>query len=131
MGATVEFVVRRNDTLDRIFRQLNLSLTDLASIRELPGVKRSLDRLKPGDTITFVHDDGLIQTLTRRVSETEILTITRGLQGFASEVVATPIDASQMASITEALLAAGFSEPEIRAIMGLNVQRVLSSVLPP
>ena len=45
--------------------------------------------------------------------------------------VATPIDASQMASLTEALLAAGFSETEIRAIMGLNVQRVLSRVLPP
>jgi murein DD-endopeptidase MepM/ murein hydrolase activator NlpD len=96
LGATVEFVVRRNDTLDRIFRQLNLSLTDLASIRELPGVKQSLDRLKPGDTITFVHDDGLVQTLTRRISETEILTITRGLQGFASEVVATPIDVREI-----------------------------------
>jgi len=45
--------------------------------------------------------------------------------------VATPIDASQMASLTEALLAARFSEAEIRAIMGLNVQRVLSRVLPP
>lgn len=45
--------------------------------------------------------------------------------------VATPIDASQMASLTEALLAANFSEAEIRAIMGLNVQRVLSRVLPP
>ena len=45
--------------------------------------------------------------------------------------VATPIDASQMASLTEALLAAGLSEAEIRAIMGLNVQRVLSHVLPP
>lgn len=45
--------------------------------------------------------------------------------------VATPIDASQMASLTEALLAADFSEAEIRAIMGLNVQRVLSRVLPP
>jgi len=45
--------------------------------------------------------------------------------------VATPIDASQMASLTEALLAADFSEEQIRMIMGLNVQRVLSRVLPP
>ncbi|WP_437733334.1 dipeptidase [Sorangium sp. So ce1335] len=45
--------------------------------------------------------------------------------------VETPIDASQMASLTEALLGAGFSEDQIRAIMGLNVQRVLSQVLPP
>jgi hypothetical protein len=33
LGQTIEFVVRRNDTLDRIFRQLKLNLTDLASIR--------------------------------------------------------------------------------------------------
>ena len=46
-GQTVEFVVRRNDTLDRIFRQLKLSLTDLASIRELPGVQTQLDRCDP------------------------------------------------------------------------------------
>ncbi|WP_437975233.1 dipeptidase [Sorangium sp. So ce295] len=45
--------------------------------------------------------------------------------------VETPIDASQMASITEALLGAGFSEDQIRAIMGRNVQRVLSQTLPP
>ena len=45
--------------------------------------------------------------------------------------VDTPIDASQMASLTEALLGAGFSEDQIRAVMGLNVQRVLSRILPP
>src|SRR5262245_6588918 len=52
LGDTVEFVVRRNDTLDRIFRQLRLSLTDLASIRDLPGIEKKLDQLRPGDTIT-------------------------------------------------------------------------------
>src|SRR5262249_27215767 len=39
LGDTVEFVVRRNDTMDRIFRQLKLNLTDLASIRDVPGVQ--------------------------------------------------------------------------------------------
>src|SRR5688500_3421355 len=75
LGDTVEFVVRRNDTMDRIFRQLKLSLTDLASIRDLPEVRQSLDRLRPGDTITVVHDEGLLQALTRRISETEVLTV--------------------------------------------------------
>jgi membrane dipeptidase len=45
--------------------------------------------------------------------------------------VRTPIDAAGLPALTEALLAAGFSEPEIRAIMGGNVQRVLHRVLPP
>ena len=96
LGDTVEFVVRRNDTLDRIFRQLKLNLTDLASIRDLPGVEASLDRLRPGDTITVIHDDGLVHSLSRRISETEVLSVKRvsqdGAEGFAAEVVATPIE---------------------------------------
>src|SRR5688500_17920563 len=59
LGDTVEFVVRRNDTMDRIFRQLKLNLTDLATIRGVPGVQARLDQLRPGDTITLVHDEGL------------------------------------------------------------------------
>src|SRR5690606_12750935 len=65
LGDTVEFVVRRNDTMDRIFRQLKLNLADLAIIRGLPGVKESLDRLHPGDTITLTHEEGMLQALSR------------------------------------------------------------------
>src|SRR5688572_26119049 len=46
LGDTVEFVVRRNDTMDRIFRQLKLNLTDLASIRGVPGMQGRLDQLQ-------------------------------------------------------------------------------------
>lgn len=97
IGQTVEFVVRRNDTLDRIFRQLKLNLTDLASIRELPGVQEQLDRLRPGDTIKLVHDDdGLVQALSRRISETEVLSVKRvaeiGSGPFSAEVLATPVE---------------------------------------
>ena len=77
IGDTVEFVVRRNDTLDRIFRQMDLNLTELASIRELPGVQQSLDQLRPGETITLIHDAGALQSLRRRVNDTEILSVTR------------------------------------------------------
>jgi membrane dipeptidase len=45
--------------------------------------------------------------------------------------VRTPIDAAGLPALTDALLAAGFSEPQIRAIMGENVARVLRRVLPP
>lgn len=91
-GVTVEFVVRRNDTLERIFRQLNLSLADLARIRDLPDVRASLDRLRPGDAITMVHDDGSLQSLQRRISETEILSVIRSEAGFAAEVLSTPLE---------------------------------------
>jgi len=123
IGQTVEFVVRRNDTLDRIFRQLKLNLTDLASIRELPGVQQQLDRLRPGDTIRLVHDEGLLQSLSRRISETEVLSVTRvdetGSSTFAVEVVATPVEVRESraqgtidTSLFVAARAAGVS-PEI------------------
>jgi membrane dipeptidase len=45
--------------------------------------------------------------------------------------VRTPIDAAGLAALTDALLSAGFSEQQIRAIMGDNVRRLLARVLPP
>jgi len=92
LTSTVEFVVRRNDTMERIFRQLKLSVEDLAAIRDLPGVKKSLDFLKPGELITVVHTDGLLQGLTRRMSDTSTLSVVRADDGFAAKVVETPLD---------------------------------------
>jgi murein DD-endopeptidase MepM/ murein hydrolase activator NlpD len=94
LGDTVEFVVRRNDTLDRIFRQLKLSLNDLATIRQLPNVREALDRLKPGDRITVVHDEDAVQAVSHRVSESQILSVTRGADDeFSAKLIDTPIDA--------------------------------------
>ena len=45
-------------------------------------------------------------------------------------LVKTAVDASGMAAITDALLTDGFSETEVAAIMGGNVQRLLSQSLP-
>lgn len=88
----MEFVVRRNDTLDRIFRQLKLDLNDLANIRQLPGIREQLDRLRPGDTIKLTHDEGTVYALSRRISDTEVLSVTRGDGGFEAEVISTPIE---------------------------------------
>lgn len=92
LGDTLEFVVRRNDTLDRIFRQLKLDLGDLASIRSVPGVRERLDLLRPGDTIKLTHDEGTVYSLSRRISDTEILSVTREDDGFAAQVIETPVD---------------------------------------
>lgn len=95
IGQTTEYVVRRNDTLDRIFRQLGLSLTDLSNIRSLEGVRQKLDALRPGDMITLVHNEGAVASLTRRISETEILTISRSETGFTAKVDSTPLEIKQ------------------------------------
>ncbi|MET0987189.1 MAG: peptidoglycan DD-metalloendopeptidase family protein [Steroidobacteraceae bacterium] len=92
LGHTIEFVVRQNDTMDRIFRHLDLSLGDLADIRNLPGVRESLDRLRPGDLITFVHENGIVSALKQRISDTEILSVTRADDGFSAKVIETPLE---------------------------------------
>jgi microsomal dipeptidase-like Zn-dependent dipeptidase len=45
--------------------------------------------------------------------------------------VTTPIDAAGMPALTDALLGAGFSEAQIRAVMGENIQHLLQRMLPP
>ncbi len=89
---TLEIVVRRNDTLDALFRKMQLSLTDLAAIRSLPDVKKSLDRLRPGDVILLTHLDGELKSLTRRVSDTALLSVTRAEKGFETSIVETPLE---------------------------------------
>jgi len=91
-GDEIVLTVRRNDTLERLFRRHRLDLEDLVAIRRLPGVRRSLDRIHPGDRFTVVHDDGAVQQLERRVSETEILSIARTDDGFTSTLIETPIE---------------------------------------
>jgi murein DD-endopeptidase MepM/ murein hydrolase activator NlpD len=92
IGSTVDFVVRRNDTLERIFRHLQLRVDDLTAMLQLPSVRRSLNQLRPGDKVTVVHDEGAVQALHRRISDTEVLSVTRSDDGFAAEIITTPIE---------------------------------------
>jgi murein DD-endopeptidase MepM/ murein hydrolase activator NlpD len=91
-GQTIDFVVRRHDTLEKIFRHLRLSLDDLAAILDLPGVRTRLAQIQPGDRLTVAHTGGLVQTLAHRISETGVLSVTRGDSGFAAETIETPIE---------------------------------------
>jgi murein DD-endopeptidase MepM/ murein hydrolase activator NlpD len=95
IGETTEYVVRRNDTLDRIFRQLGLSLSDLSNIRSVEGVRSRIDSLRPGDKITLRHDGASVASLSRRISETEILTVARAADGFKATIASTPIEIKQ------------------------------------
>jgi len=93
LASTIEIIVRRNDTLDAIFKRMSLDKADLAAIRELPGIRQSLDFLKPGDSIRLTHnDDGAIKALTRKVSETQTLEVVRRDDGFAAQMVSNPVE---------------------------------------
>jgi murein DD-endopeptidase MepM/ murein hydrolase activator NlpD len=92
IASPVEIIVRRNDTLDAIFRRLSLDLGDLSAIRNLPGIRQSLDYLKPGDSIKLTRKDGEVRELTRRVSETQTLNVVRGDAGFTARLSDDPVE---------------------------------------
>ena len=89
--STIEAVVGKHDTLDAIFRRMALKAADLAAIRQLPGIRQSLDFLKPGDAIKLVHSGGEIKRLTRKVSETQTLDVVRENAGFAARMIEKPV----------------------------------------
>jgi murein DD-endopeptidase MepM/ murein hydrolase activator NlpD len=91
-ASTIKVVVGRNDTLDAIFRRMKFDLGNLAAIRRLPGVRQSLDFLKPGDAIKVVHAEGEIKELTRQVSETQTLKVVRDGAGFAATLLDKPVE---------------------------------------
>ena len=117
VASTIQVIVGRNDTLDAIFRRMALHPADLAAIRNLPGIRQSLDFLRPGDAIKLTHRDGAIKELSRKVSETETLTVVRGEDGFAAKVTSNPIEtrprtatAIIASSVFEAAEAVGISD---------------------
>jgi murein DD-endopeptidase MepM/ murein hydrolase activator NlpD len=83
---TTEVVIGRSDTLDAIFRRIALDPADLAAIRQLPGIRASLDLLKPGDAIRLTHSGGAVQELSRKVSETQTLRVVREDAGSAARL---------------------------------------------
>jgi murein DD-endopeptidase MepM/ murein hydrolase activator NlpD len=92
VAATIEVVVGRHDTLEAIFRRMALDTADLAAIRQLPGIRQSLDYLKPGDAIKLTHTDGELKELTRKVSETQTLKVVREDAGFAARMIDNPVE---------------------------------------
>jgi murein DD-endopeptidase MepM/ murein hydrolase activator NlpD len=90
-ASTVQVVVGRKDTLGSIFKRMALDPADLAAIRQLPGIRQSLDYLKPGDAIQVTQSEGSVKELTRKVSETKTLHVVRDEAGFAANVTENPV----------------------------------------
>jgi murein DD-endopeptidase MepM/ murein hydrolase activator NlpD len=90
--STIDVVVRRNDTMDRLFRQLELNLADLARLRALPDLRSQVDRLKPGELLRFKHRDGELLGLERKLSDSETLQVTRDENGFITSVLENPLE---------------------------------------
>lgn len=125
--ASIEVVVRRNDTLDQIFRRLELSLNDLANLRAMQGLKSALDRLHPGEVLTLGHRDGMLMALSRRISPSEVLKVERAPDaGFVASVEETPLQrtavttrATIRSSLFEAANSAGLKDTTTLALAEL------------
>jgi murein DD-endopeptidase MepM/ murein hydrolase activator NlpD len=90
--STIEVVVSRNDTMDRLFRRLELNLGDLASLRNLPELRSQVDRLRPGELLRFMHRGGELVGLERKLSDSETLKVTRDENGFSTDVLENPLE---------------------------------------
>jgi murein DD-endopeptidase MepM/ murein hydrolase activator NlpD len=133
--STIEVIVTRNDTLDRIFRRLQLNLADLASVRNLPGVKSHLDRLRPGESLTLQHRDGQLMGFVRQLSPSETLKVVKDDAGFNVDVLENPLEMRVRtvsgvidSSLFEAVTNSGAHEPTALAlaeVFGYDIDFVL------
>jgi len=112
--ATIDIVVGRNDTLDRIFRKLQLNLTDLANLRSMPGIRTHMDNLRLGESLHFVYRDDELDGFERRLNENETLKVVRGPGGLRADVLQNPLEGRTRTvrgvidrSLFEAVTAAG------------------------
>lgn len=106
----VAVTVQRNDSIDRIFRQVGLEMDALAELRSRAEVRRVLDLLRPGDIITLTHADGALLSLNRQISDTLTLSISRSGAGYAVNYVENPLETEiveRRARIESSLFQAG------------------------
>ena len=90
--STIDVVVMRNDTMDRLFRRLELNLADLAMLRNLPDLRSQVDKLKPGELLRFKYRDGELMGLERKLSDSETLQVIRDENGFSTNVLENPLE---------------------------------------
>jgi murein DD-endopeptidase MepM/ murein hydrolase activator NlpD len=107
---SVEVMVQRDDTLDEIFRSVGLDIQTLNQLRARPEIRKALDLLRPGDIITLVHADGVLQSLNRQISNTLTLSVSRAGDDFAVNYIENPLESEivgKRARIESSLFAAG------------------------
>ena len=107
----INYVVKPGDTLGKIFSVLKIDVATLPDLLDVPAVRERFAALKPGNELTIALHDGTLHGLTRRVSDTELLSIARGpTGGFNARIVQTPIEtktAQVRGTINASLFVAG------------------------
>jgi len=88
----LELIVRRNDTLDALFRRNSLSIADLAAMLYIPVAAEPLRKLMPGDRLTVAHRGADVLSLERELRDDAILSIRREATGFTATEIPREIE---------------------------------------
>jgi murein DD-endopeptidase MepM/ murein hydrolase activator NlpD len=117
---SIALTVKPNDTLDGLFRGAGLDLATLAELRARPEVRKAVDMLRPGDVITLSVLDGQLVSLSRKVSPTSTLSVTRSGDEYKVDYIDNPLEhqvvghrARIATNLFDAGKAAGVSAPVI------------------
>ena len=89
----LSLTIKRDDTLNALFRKNNLGLGHLAMIVRLPEAAPYLKRLVPGDEFQIEHDNGSLISLYRKLNLTSALKVSREASGFSAKIIERPIEA--------------------------------------
>jgi len=126
IGSDLTMVVKRGDSLDRLFKRNNLSRADLAEIMELDLARKYLRLVKPGDEIQVRHDEENILSLSKDISISEAFRIQRVESDFKGEIIARQLEARKThatgtisSSLFEAAAEAGISDRTIMSLAGI------------
>jgi len=125
-GEPLTMVVRRGDSLDRMFKRNALDRTDLANIMALDVAREHLRLIKPGDEIHVRKQDGSVLRLDKSISLGEILSIRRTTDGYIADTIEEALDAQPVratgtieSSLFLAAADAGISDRTIMNLAGI------------
>jgi murein DD-endopeptidase MepM/ murein hydrolase activator NlpD len=125
-GERTVLEVGSGDSLDRLFRRHELSVSDLHRLLALDEAAPHLKRVKPGDTFEVHHDGPAVLGLTRRLDETRTLVIKLADEGYDVSFLEHPVELRLAratgridSSFYAAGLAAGLSDGTIMRLAGI------------
>ncbi len=123
---TLVVEVRNGDSLDRIFRRNDLSVSDLAAMLSIKEAKNSLRKIKPGDLIEIEREARHVVSLTRGLGEEISLRIVADGSRYKTEFITNPVEKRQAVaqnrietSLFEAGADAELSDPLIMNLAGI------------
>lgn len=125
-GEQMLIEVRPGDSLDRLFRRHELSVTDLHRLLQVADAAPHLRRIRPGDVFEIVRDGPAVLSLQRRIDETRSLRVDAAEEGYRATFLEHPVEIRRARATGEidssfyvAGLAAGLSDGTIMRLAGI------------